>query len=124
MIAYASSQVINQWRRQLGRRQTDERRPLGASGYLANAPLVGGLIEIEKLVLVVLYDEQHRGAAVLSLTGFSGRRVPWGVEWGGHQGSRFFKDLRLQPVPQACGRRIDGNDIKLVQLGLQLDRQV
>ncbi len=124
MIAYANPRVINQWRHQLGRRQADGRRPLGALGYLANGPVVGGLIEIDKLVLVVLHDEQHRDAAVLSLTGFSARRVPWGVEWGGHQGSRFFKDLRLQPVPQARGRRIDGDGAQLVQLGLQLDRQV
>jgi len=62
MIAYAHPQVINQWRRQIGQRQqTDERRPLGALGYLTNGPVLGGLIEIEKLVPVVLHDEPHRG---------------------------------------------------------------
>jgi len=125
MIAYANSQVINQWRRQLGsRQQADERRPLGAQSYLTNGPVLGGLIEIKKLVLVALYDEQHRDAGVLCLKGFSARRVPWGVEWGGRQGNRFFKNLRLQPVPGARGRRIDGDEAELLQLGLQLNRQV
>jgi hypothetical protein len=94
-------------------------------GYLTNGPAVGGLIEIDKLVLVVLYDERIQGKRhSLRLAGFSGRPVPWGVCWGDRSGSKFFKDLRLEPVSQARGRRLDADDAELLQLGIELEEQL
>jgi len=126
MITYAGSHPAQAWRRQIGRRQPpDQRRPLGALGYLRKGPVRGGLIDIDSLTLVVLYDEPPRdGGGALSLAGFGARRVPWGVQWGGRRKSKFFKDLRLQPIPEAQGRRIDADDVELLELGLRLDREI
>src|SRR3989304_241840 len=47
-----------------------------------------------------------------------------GLGGGGRAGSKFFKALRLQPAPQAQGRRMNADDTELLQLGLQLERQL
>ena len=84
MIEYQHPTRIDRWREQIGDRPvSDTRRPRGAMGYLTRAKQYCGLVEIERLTLVVLYDEHHRGGGkALRLAGFSGRRVPWGAEWG------------------------------------------
>ena len=70
--------------------------------------MIDGLIEIEKLLTVLLYDEPtDKGRLALRLVGYSASRVPWGVRFGGPEQCRFFKDLSLQPVPQARGYRLD-----------------
>ena len=126
MIARAQPPVIRQWRRMIGRHPTDAPpRPMAGLGYLASGPVLDGLIEIEKLLLVVLYDEPTDvGRCPLRLAGFSGAAVPWGARWGGPEQSKFVKDLGLQPVPHARGRRIDVTDSELLELGLQLQRQL
>ena len=126
MIADPDSLLIQEWRDRIPDRyrKPRDRRPLGALGYLANGPAFDGMIEIEKLVLVVLYDEPNRGLCPLRLAGLSGRPVAWGVRWGGPEGSKFFKDLRLQPLPHARGQRVDTRDTDLLQLGLRLEHQL
>lgn len=127
MIATVQPSLLARWRRQLGRssRRTASPRPMTAFGYLANGPALGGLIEIQNLVLVVLYDQLHAdGKLSLNLAGFSGRRVPWGVQWGGALGNLFFKNLLLRPRPEARGRCIDTSRVQLLELALHLDRQL
>jgi hypothetical protein len=125
MLAAQQTSLLNHWRRCVGRRQQEGRRRLGVIGYLVDGPVVDGLIELERLTLVVLYDEPlAQGHVASRLAGFSGTRVPWGVMWGGPEQSPFFKDLSLQPVPQARGLRLDLCRGKLLQLGLQLDREL
>ena len=69
-------------------------------GYLANGPVHAGLIEIEHLTMVVLYEESLTPQySALALAGFAARRIPWGIRLGGPGQCRFCKDLRLQPVP-------------------------
>ena len=46
-------------------------------------------------------------------------RIPWGVRFGGPDNCRFFKDLRLQPVPAGRGYRLDLADEDLLTLGLR-----
>ena len=118
---------LEAWREQLGgpRRRTCPPRPLGAMGFLPHGPVIEGLIEIEKLVLVVLHDEQDdRGRQILRLAGFSGAPIPWGVRWGGHELSKFYKNLLLQPRPGARGLRLDTASADLLQLALQMDRDL
>jgi hypothetical protein len=92
---------------------------------LADGPAIKGLIEIDKLVFVVLFDDpDERGRSALRLAGFSGRCIPWGVRWGGPEQSKFFKNLLLQPMPGARGLRLDTTSADLLRLGLQLDRDV
>jgi hypothetical protein len=100
-------------------------RPFAALGYVSNGPVVEGLIEVENLVLVVVYDETlPTGKLALRLAGFSAARMPWGIQWGGAKQSLFFKDLLLRPVPQGCGRRLNSSYANLIDLGLKLDRQI
>lgn len=56
MIATCEPSLLDLWRWQIGRRRCDP-RPLAAMGYLANGPVIEELIEIDKLVLAVVYDE-------------------------------------------------------------------
>jgi len=81
-----SPSLLDQWRQRFGGRRRCNRRPrpLAAMGYLANGPTIGGLIEVEKLTIIILSDEPVRfGQHTLRLAGFSGSRVPWGIQWGG-----------------------------------------
>ena len=51
-------------------------RPLAAMGYLLGGRATDGLIEVEKLTIVLLYDEQIRpGHCALRLAGYAGKRV-------------------------------------------------
>jgi hypothetical protein len=98
---------------------------MAALGYLANGPVIEGLIEIEKLTTVLLWDEPtDKGRLALRLVGYTASRVPWGVSFGGPEQCRFFKDLVLQPVPQARGYRLDLASTELLRLGLGLDREI
>ena len=127
MIAQAHSSVLRQWRSQIATRRPDQRvgpRPLAALGYLTHGPVVDGLLEVDMLVLVVLYDMAANNDRWLRLAGFSGKAVPWGLRWGGPPSSKFVKDLGIEPHPGARGRRIDTTDADLLRLGLRLERQL
>ena len=126
MIADAELPLSDLWRRQVGRRQRNrDPRPLAALGYLTNGPVVEDLIEIEKLVLVVVYDETAaRGTTTTRVAGYSGCPIPWGVRWGGAENSCFLKNLLLQPMAGARGQRLDAESKSLLRLALQLDREI
>ena len=126
MITACEPSLRDLWRRQIGRRQRDcDPRPLAALGYLTNGPVVEDLIEIEKLVLVVVYDETAtRGNTTTRVVGYSGCPIPWGVRWGGAENSRFLKNLLLQPMAGARGQRMDTESESLLRLALQLDREI
>lgn len=118
---------LDQWRKRLGGRRyrRTQPRPLAALGYLVNGPVIDGLIEVEKLHLVLLCDEQLRpGHCALRLAGYSGSRVPWGVRFGGPENCQFYKDLLLQPVPSGRAYRLDLADEDLLALGLGLEREL
>jgi hypothetical protein len=94
-------------------------------GYLVNGPVIDGLVKIENLIMVLLYDEQLRpGHCALRLAGYSSKRVPWGVRFGGFDQCKFFKDLSLQPVSGARGYRLDVDDTEILSLGLGLEREL
>jgi hypothetical protein len=125
MIATLEPSLLDQWRRRLGGRRRTRRRPWAALGYLVDGPIVEGLVEIEKLTLVVLYDEPlPHGRCALRLAGYSASPIPWGVRFGGSAQCRFLKDLWLQPVPDAKGYRLDLAGEELLALGLQLEREL
>jgi hypothetical protein len=127
MIAIAQPSLLADWRRQVGRpsRRTALPRPLAALGFLTSGAVVDGLVEIENVVLVALYDELHDdGRLSLTLAGYSGARVPWGVQWGGPSQNLFRKDLFLRPRPQAYGRCLDSSRSRLLHLALELDRSL
>jgi len=117
---------LDQWRRRLGGRcRRTEARPLAAMSYLIDGPVNAGLVKIENLTMVLLYDEQlSPGHCALRLAGYSGKRIPWGVRFGGPDQCKFFKDLSLQPVPGARGYRLDVDDSTILSLGLALEHQL
>ena len=119
--------LLARWRRSFGarRRRVSGPRPLAALGYLTNGPVTDGLIEIDNLVLAVLYDEAHPGDhTAVWLAGFGGMRSPWGVRWGGPEQSRFLKDFSLRPAAKGRGPRPDVRRNELLRLALQLDRKI
>jgi len=118
---------LDQWRQMFHNRhrRRAQPRPVAAVGYLAHGPVIQGLIEIEKLTIVLLYDEPtDNGRLALRLAGYSASRVPWGIRFGGPEQCRFFKDLSLQPVPQARGYRLDLGSTELLSLGLTLESEL
>ena len=59
MIASEKPPPLDQWRQRFGGHRGHRCRrvrPLAAQGYLVHGPVIESLVEIEKLVLVVLYD--------------------------------------------------------------------
>ena len=126
MIAISQPTPLDQWRQRLGgRHRRAQPRPLVTTSYLTNGPVVDGLIKVENLILVLLYDVLIRPRqCALRLAGYSGSRVPWGVRFGGRANCRFAKDLMLQPVPGGEAYRLDLADEELLDLGLQLDREL
>lgn len=124
MIASQQNPLLDRWRRYTHRRPSHG-RPLAALGYLVDGPIFNGLVELERLTLVVVYDELLRhDQSAPRLAGYTGTQVPWGVMWGGPEQCRFFKDLSLQSVPQGRGLRIDLARPRLLQIGLQLAREI
>ena len=126
MIPTSQPTPLDQWRERLGgRRRRAQPRPIAALGYLTDCPTVDGLIEVEKLTLVLLHDEPIRfGQCALRLAGHCGSRIPWGVRFGGYAHCRFVKDLMLQPVAGGEGYRVDLANEELLVLGLQLERDL
>lgn len=101
-------------------------RRLAAAGLLPNARAKRGLIDVEKLTVVILHDDvlwdQFAGTRVV---GFKAQQIPFGVSWGGVQGTCFEKDLTLAPQAEAGGRRIDPFASRAVlELALRLDRKL
>ena len=122
MIAPQEPTLLDQWRERIGRRRrwNSQPRPLGALSYLTNGPVIEGLIEIDHLVFVALFDDPaDRGGHALRVAGFSPACVPWGVRWGGPEQSKFFKNLLLQPMPGARGQRLDTASADLLGRALQ-----
>jgi hypothetical protein len=125
MIATLEPSLLDQWRRRLGGRRRTRPRPWAALGCLVDAPVVEGLVEIENLTLVVLYDEPlPHGRCALRLAGYSASPIPWGVRFGGSDQCRFVKDLWLQPVPGGQGYRLDLAGEESLALWLQLEREL
>jgi hypothetical protein len=126
MTATTELPPLDLWRKRLGgRRRPARTRPLAALGYLTQGPVIEGLVEVDKLCIVILYDVPVRpGHCTLRLAGYSGAPVPWGVKWGGAEQCRFLKDLLLQPVPNGPGLRLSTGSTDLLRLGLQLDREL
>lgn len=117
--------LIARWQQQIGQRGNSQHRQmqrLAALGYLANGPVCQGFIALQHLVLVVLHAEPRQGE--FALAGFSAAPVEWGVAWGGPMRNPFLKDLALEPAAGARGRQLDLSRRRLVELGLQLERDL
>lgn len=100
-------------------------RPYCAMSYRTHGPVVDGFVEVEGLVLTVLYDQPaSRRLPAIGCAGYCGARVDWGVKFSGPENNRYFKDLSLQPEPHARGMRLDLEAPDLFQMALKLDARV
>ena len=129
MSENSDSDLLRKWRRQVAarRRRTGDSFPRrgAALGYLPYGPIVDGLIEIENLLMVVVYDEpSNRRLPAIRVAGYATSRVNWGIKFGGAENSRFFKDLSLPPRPAAKGLRLNLLNDELLRLVLKLDQKV
>ena len=121
----SSTDLLERWRHQIADRRSrnnQRRLRLAALGYLVSGPMRHALVQIEHLILVVLRAGQPEPA--LRLTGYTAKRVKWGIHWGGPQCNRFAKDLALEPRLGARGWRLDLARGELVQLGLRLEHEL
>ena len=117
--------LLDQWRERLGgRHRRVQPRPLAAMGYLADGPVIDGLIAIEDLILALLYDQPIRPGQCAYGWPVTLAAVFLGARFGGRANCRFTKDLLLQPVPGGEGYRMDLADENLLAVGLQLDREL
>ena len=100
-------------------------RQRAAMTSMVNGPMVDGLVPLEQLVWIVLYDDcTGSGRPTICLAGYRGQRAPWGVVWGGSAQNVFFKDLLLRPTRRARGPRVDLAHDLLLRRGLRLDRHL
>jgi hypothetical protein len=92
-------------------------------GYLAEVPVVNGLIDVERLVFVFLQHEDAP-APCLRLRAFRGGRIPWGVMWGG--AGRCRLDQRLYPdSAMVIDERPPAiKDARLSALIMRMDREL
>jgi hypothetical protein len=119
-----------QWRRQMlshcNSRWRDFRRGFAAMTYLDNANTSSPYIDINNLLVLLLYEDisHRRDRAPLRFVGYRVTRLDDGVRWGGHENCRLFKDLTLSPTRHARGRRMDLEEIDLLSIALRLHRRV
>jgi hypothetical protein len=100
-------------------------REIAALGFLINGWEPAQYVELNKLVLVVLYDEPRESRRLaLRLCGYGAKIVPHGVQWGGPSQRRFCRDLTLVPCPGAKRSRIDINNGGLLDLAFQLEVRI
>lgn len=129
MIGCPHPDLLSRWRRQVAarrKRQYDPRpRRNCAMSYRTHGPVVDGFVEVEGLVLAILYDEPSlRRLPAIRFAGYCGARVEWGVKFGGPEHCRFFKDLSLQPEENARQMQLDLDATELLQMALKLDNRV
>ncbi len=110
MIVGSQSTPLDQWRQHLGgRHRRVQPRPLAAMGYRVNGPAIDGLVAIENLILVLLYDDLIRpGHCALRLVGYSGIRWHGSAIIGNwQQAVAVFADLGHFPKRQVFPLRPD-----------------
>ncbi len=129
MRAKPYHELWRRWRRQIAARRERPSarwpRDAGALGFLVDGDRTGGLVELSKVLLVVVYDENFgRRFPVIRLRGFRASRIEHGVLWGGSENVRLRKDLSLCPRPGAKGVRLDSRRTDLLDLALRLDHRI
>ena len=120
-------QLMRRWRTQLGSRRrwkkvegVDQRRPFAAMGWLTYGQQPSDLIEIDKVLLVIVHEEDIGNRYAMRMVGYEATRVEHGVMWGGAENCRLYKDLTLQPMRVGSGLRLDTANLELFQMGMQL----
>jgi hypothetical protein len=94
-------------------------------GFLVDGGWQTELVEIDRLLLVAVYDEEYSPKRrAIRVIGCRGKRIDHGVQWGGLECCEIYKDLGLSPLPRARGLRIDLADTQLLHLALRLHHRI
>jgi hypothetical protein len=94
-------------------------------GFLVDGGRRGDLIELDKLLLVAVYDDpRDKGRFAIRLCGNRASRVAEGVLWGGCDNARVYRDHSLIPRRGARGLRVDLRRAELLQPALRLDYRI
>ena len=93
-------------------------------GYLTYGRQPADLIEIDRLLMVVVFEKKVRGRMFIRLAGYEVSRIEHGVQWGGAKNCKLEKDLALCPKPGGRGLRLDTNRQELFQLALRLHKRL
>jgi hypothetical protein len=119
-------ELQRRWRRQFGGGQRSWRpRDAGAIGFLVSGGQPAGLVELDKVTAVVVYDQPRgRGRSVTQLVGVRAVPCEHGVAWGGEGNVRFTKNPSLAPRAGSRGSRIDALRTRLFELALRLDHRI
>jgi hypothetical protein len=118
--------LLRRWDLFVGNHRRPRRpRQLAALGLLVKDDEQRGLVDLHRLSLVVLFDEDiGRRLPALRLAGYGASRIEHGVQFGGEESARFYIDFGIEPFAGACGLQLDARRTELFQLALQLHRQL
>jgi len=128
METNVSKTLMDRWRRQVGGRLARGTewvpRPMAALGYLVNGRPAKDYVEVDRLLMVIVYDDPVGPDMVaLRVAGYRASCVSHGVQFGGRENARFHKDLCLAPG-KPDGLRIGIHRTELLGLALQLEREI
>jgi hypothetical protein len=123
------------WRQQiLSRRDAmsiNARRGLIAMYVHEKANLRFPFVELNSLSTYLVYEDEVRCTnspyytrSSLRFCMYVAKQVSHGVEWGGRNNSRLFKDLTLCPSRIAQGQRLGLSYERTLRLALELDRSL
>jgi hypothetical protein len=131
----APTSITSHWHRQIFRSRSPQliaaRSPFVAASYIAQDSTCSTFVDINRLLIVLLYEEVVRtdysptgNQSPLRFSGYRVTRVPHGVCWGGAANSQFFKDLTLTPRPGGRHQRLDCVKTRMVELAERMDRRL
>jgi len=129
-ITNPSNKLRRQWRQQIlahcNPRHVAARKGFAALAFVDQANASSEFVDINNLLVVLVYEDDayrsdHRS---LRLSGYKVSRVTDGVQWGGAENCRLYKDLTLAPQHGARGQRCDRSKHELLALALRLDRRL
>ena len=131
----AHASITSQWHRQIFRNRSPKtvaaRSPFVAASYIAQDCTRSGFVDINRLLIVLLYEDVVRtdysptgNQSPLRFAGYRVTQVPHGVCWGGAANSQFFKDLTLTPRPGGRHQRLDCAKTRMVELARKMDRRL
>lgn len=126
----SDSRLRRQWRRQLAAHGSWEyvaaQQGFVAIAYLDNSSRSTQFVDINNLFVLLLFEDEpcRYGHIPLRLSGYKVSRIPHGVQWGGAQNCKLFKDVTLAPQCGAGGQRLDRSKLDLLEHVLRLDRRL
>lgn len=90
--------------------------------YLSHGPIYNQLIELDRFIPVLLYEEPSTGRIpIIRLAGYEGALTATHVHFGGAEQCRFFKNLALTPSSAGNRARLASSNSLLTRLALRME---